>query len=156
MQTVMCMSYNGVKDKVFVNLMDKGLKKEIDPSTKWEGDNACVLLAKAVEEAGGLMASRRTRGAGGEARLFSFVRDEADDDDDSGTSGGLVERDPISGCPASLFESTHDMLVAGFNPSHNVIPRNKLKYILKEGKKSCTEKFHSSEEAFIVPGIDLA
>ena len=154
MQTIMCMSYNGVKDDVFVNLMDEGLK-EIDALTKWEGDKTCTLLAKAVEEASGLMASCRIRGAGGEARLFNFVRDEANDDD-SGMSGGLVERDPISGCPASLFESTHDMLVAGFNPSHNVIPRNKLKYILKEGKKSCTEKFHSSEEAFIAPGIDLA
>ena len=46
MQTIMCMSYNGVKDKVFVNLMDEGLKKEIDPLTKWEGDKTCTLLAK--------------------------------------------------------------------------------------------------------------
>ena len=104
------------------------------------------------------MASWRTRGAGGEARLFNFVRDEADDDDDSGTSGGLVERDPISGCPASLSESAHDMLVAGFNLLRNVILRDKLK--LKEGIKSYMEKFHisviPSAEAFIAPGMDLA
>ena len=75
-------------------------------------------------------------------------------------SGGLVERDPISGCPASLFESAHDMLVAGFSPLQNVILRDKLKYILKEAMKAYMEKFHipviSSAEAFIAPGMDLA
>ena len=48
MQTIMCMSYNGVKGDVFVNLMDEGLK-EIDPLTKWEGDKTCTSLAKAVD-----------------------------------------------------------------------------------------------------------
>ncbi|KAL5494878.1 hypothetical protein ACEPAI_340 [Sanghuangporus weigelae] len=155
MQTIMNMAYNGVQDKVFVNLMDEGLKKEIEPLTKWDGDNACLLLARAVEEAGGVMASRRSRAAGGEARLYNFVRDEADDDDDPGASVGLVERDPISGCPATLYESAHDMLIAGFNPLQNLVLREKLKYILKEAIKSYMEKFHipviSSAEAFIAP-----
>ncbi|KAL5519334.1 hypothetical protein ACEPAH_1017 [Sanghuangporus vaninii] len=155
MQTIMNMSHNGVQDKVFVNLMDEGLKKEIEPLTKWDGDNACLLLARAVEEAGGVMSSRRSRAAGGEARLYNFVRDEADDDDDPGTNVGLVERDPISGCPATLYESAYDMLIAGFNPLQNLVLREKLKYILKEAIKSYMEKFHipviSSAEAFIAP-----
>ena len=70
--------------------MEAGLKAEVEPLSRWEGKDACILLAKAVEESGRVMNARRTRAAGGEARLYSYTRDEVDDDvdgDDNGDSG---------------------------------------------------------------------
>ena len=105
------------------------------------------------------MSSRRGRAAGGDARLYNYVRDEGDDDEDNSAAfGGLVERDPISGCSQSLYESAHDMLVAGFSPLDNAVLRDKLKYIIMQTTKTYLEKFHipvvSSAEAFIAPGTN--
>ncbi|KAL5476512.1 hypothetical protein ACEPAI_3369 [Sanghuangporus weigelae] len=122
------MSDNGIKDNVFVDLMEAGLKAEIEPLTKWEGKSACILLAKAVEEAGRIMAARRLRGAGGEARLYSYVRDEDEevDNDADNDSDLLVERDSVSGLPVSLYEHARDLLLAGFAPSQSPVLREKL------------------------------
>ncbi|EJD03544.1 uncharacterized protein FOMMEDRAFT_154620 [Fomitiporia mediterranea MF3/22] len=158
-QTIINMSYNGVKDKVFENLMETGLKKEIEALTKWDADNACLLLAKAVQEAGGIMGSRRSRGAGADARLHNYVPDEDEDAEENKiTSGGLVERDPISGCPLSLYESTYEMLRAGFTPLKCPVLREKLKNVLTQTVKAYQDNYHvpvpRSAEAFIAPDPD--
>ncbi|KAL5519333.1 hypothetical protein ACEPAH_1016 [Sanghuangporus vaninii] len=156
-QTILNMSDNGIEDYVFADLMEAGLKAEIEPLTKWEGKNACILLAKAVEEAGRILAARRLRGASGEARLYSYVRDEDEevDNDADNDSDLLVERDSVSGLPVSLYEHARDLLLSGFDPSQSPVLREKLKYIVKQSIKNRLEKLHipiaSSAEAFIVP-----
>ncbi|KAI5121840.1 hypothetical protein M0805_003273 [Coniferiporia weirii] len=159
MQTIQNMSYNGVKDKVFEKLLEVGLKKEIGALATWDGPNARTHLAKAVENVGGIMGSRLSRLAGNEARLFGYVRDEREGADGDGeevdTTSGLVERDVSSGCPTKLYESTREMLQAGFTPLRNSLLRTNLRQIIKNVIEVCLEQFHItvdvSAEAFIVP-----
>ena len=69
----MNMAHNGVGDDIFKNLMDSGLEREIKALTSWDGENVCVSLARAVEQAGNVLASRRARAAGSEARMLSVL-----------------------------------------------------------------------------------
>ena len=106
--------------------------------------------------------------------LYGFVKDEKEDNDDNSSSEtGLVDRDPIrsayaymyrsltggnlhnSGYPPSLYESTRDMLLSGFSPKTNSVLRDKLKYILKTTITSFLDQHipvPMSAEAFIAPG----
>ncbi|KAH8119803.1 RNA dependent RNA polymerase-domain-containing protein [Phellopilus nigrolimitatus] len=157
MQTIQNMSYNGVKDEVFVDLLEVGLKKEIDALTSWDGPNARTRLAKAVEDAGGVTGSRLSRLSGHDARMFGFIRDEkfgaiVDDDEEE---KGLIERDFNSGQPISLYELVREMLQAGFTPLRNHFLREELKQIVKNVTNAYLEQYHipieRSAEAFIVP-----
>ncbi|THH11616.1 hypothetical protein EW145_g546 [Phellinidium pouzarii] len=157
MQTIQNMSHNGVEDKVFEDLLEAGLKKEIGGLITWEGPNARIRLAKAVENAGGIIGSRLSRLAGSEARLYGYVRDEQEDDGDGeeDTVSGLIERDVLSGHPTRLYESTRELLQAGFSPLENALLRDNLKQIIKNVIDNCLEQYHIpvslSAEAFIMP-----
>lgn len=52
------MSHNGVKDAVFDDLLEAGLSEEIDLLTDWNSPRTGARLAKAIENAGGLMGAR--------------------------------------------------------------------------------------------------
>lgn len=132
-QTIMNMSHNGVKDGCWERLMAAALNKHICPLTIWEGPFALPNLAKAVENAGGLMGTRLVRAAGSDARLYGYAKDEreeSDSDADNTDGNALVTRDPRSGYPASLYELTRELLQAGFSPLETPLLRDKLYYIL--------------------------
>ena len=162
MQTIMNMSYNGVEDKVFSKLLEDGLRREIDPLITWTGQHASARLAKAVENAGGLMGTRLGRLVGSEARVYNYIRDEDKQDDpdlsdDEGENKKLIERHVLSGFPISLHESTRELLQAGFHPLTSSIVREKMKNIVKVVMDQYMEQYHitvpQSVEAFIVPGM---
>lgn len=154
------MSENGVKNSAFKNLMETGLKEKIKPLTRWEGEKPCIRLAQTVQMIGRTPASRRACGAGTKARLFGFVRDEkdADDngDDEYDVDEGLIKRDAVSGYPSSLYEFTCALLLAGISPVQSPLVREKLKFVMTEAIKSYMDCFRIpvmlSAEAFIVPG----
>lgn len=171
MQTIQNMAENGVPHEFFVKLLEDGLLNEISPLAAWEGSNARTTLAKAIEKAGGISGSRLGRLAGHQARLYGYIRDEAAvedvsptpnvmDDDDDGMDCGLIERDSASGLPVTLYESTRELLQAGFSPLDSPLLREKLRSIVKIVTDSYMEQYHipvaSSAEAFIVPGNDLS
>ena len=132
-QTIMNMSHNGVEDQAFERLMSAALERHIRPLMAWEGPSALLNLAKAVENAGGLMGSRLSRAAGSDARLYGYSRDERDDfevDEDSNDDKTLIIRDTHSGYPSSLYECVREFLQAGFSPLEHPLLRDKLYYVL--------------------------
>ena len=173
-QTIVNLSHNGVPDQVFEKMMKDNLDEVINPLLDWEGPGANVRLAKAVERTGRCMGSRLIRRAGADARLFNYkIEDDGDDEEDDDdelaaddiangvkwekrANGELVERDDISGAPLSLYESTRQMLLAGFSPLHQPVLRQKIESMVKLIIKTHQEKYHipvkRSVEAFIVPG----
>lgn len=161
MQTIVNMSYNGVEDAVFDELLEDGLRREIDPLISWSGPHSQAHLAKAVENAGGLMGSRLSRLAGTEARVYNYIRDEDKevdfDENDDDEERSLIERQGGGSFPVSLYESTRELLQAGFHPVTSSIVREKMKHIVKLVMEQYMDQYHisvpQSAEAFIVPGM---
>lgn len=161
MQTIVNMSHNGVKDAIFGDLLEAGLSAEIDPLTDWKSPHTGARLAKAIENAGGLMGARLARLAGAEARVYNYIRDEDKyndlDENDGDGDKALIERQGAGGLPASLYESTRELLQAGFLPISTPIVREKIKHIVKLVIDQYMEQYHitvqRSAEAFIVPGV---
>lgn len=155
MQTILNMSYNGVKTEVFETVLEKGLTEEIGTLMEWKGSNAQAKLIEAVERIGGLRGARLSRSAGADARLYGYIFDEVErDEEDDGNS--LVDRDPNSGRPITQYESTREMLLAGFSPFESPVLRDKLRHILSDVVNNFLEMFRLpvalSVEAFIIPG----
>lgn len=73
MQNITNLSANGFPDAAIKRLLEEGLLSEIEPLIHWTGPNFRVHLAKAIENAGGLMGGRRGRQAGLEALDFTLL-----------------------------------------------------------------------------------
>jgi hypothetical protein len=153
------MAHNGVPHEAFVKLLEEGLKNEIEPLTQWDGKDALVHLAKAVENAGGMVGSRMGRCATLSARARGFIRDDdkehvMDPDLEDG-SVSLIERG-LGGAPTMLFESARELLQAGFSPMKHPLLCEKMIWVIKTTIQSYIEKYHISlplsVEMFVIPG----
>ncbi len=158
-QTITNLSSNGVPDDAIKKLLADGLLSEIEPLASWTGPNARTHLGRAVENAGKVVGGRRSRQAGLEARAFTYIKEESDDNIELGDDvyqGGLIDRLADSGCPISLYESSREMLQAGFSPLSLPYLRGKLTKIVEMVTERYVGQFHitvpGSVEAFIVPG----
>lgn len=157
-QCIINLAHNGVEHDVFAQLLEAGLKAEIQPLTNWECKDVSVHLAKAVQEAGSLLRMRVARCTALSARARGFIRDDNQDDErrlPDSDNENLVQRDP-GGQPSLLFESTRELLQAGFSPLRLPILCHKMTFVIKEVVKSYMEKYHIglplSAEMFIIPG----
>lgn len=158
-QTITNLSSNGVPDEAIIKLFKDALYAEIEPLTTWTGENARTHLGKAIENAGKLISSRRSRQAGLEARAYTYISDEKDTDgieDAAIKRTGLIERIPESGYPIGLHETCRELLQAGFTPLRLPILQDKLKKVIELVVASYIDQFHvsvpNSVESFIVPG----
>ncbi|KLO20599.1 hypothetical protein SCHPADRAFT_816328 [Schizopora paradoxa] len=157
-QTITNLSANGVPDSAIEKLLEEGLLSEIEPLTNWTAINFRAHLAKAIENAGGLVGGRRGRQAGLEARAFTYIPDESDENEDlrdGAYKDGLVDRYAESGCPTNLYEVARELLLAGFSPLELSLLRDKLKKIIEMVTRTYVDQYRISVpysvEAFIVP-----
>jgi hypothetical protein len=163
-QTIVCLSHGGVPDESFKALAENELDAIVKPLADWESPGAMLSVAKAIERAGHLAGVRLQRFAGGSTKALGlgrgFHRDEDDDDryDDTETSdSALVSgRDNFSGAPRSVFESTYELILAGFHPLKLEYLFNKMQkivtYVIDNFVKNLRIPVSESVEAYIIPG----
>ena len=164
MQTINCLSHNGVPDIAFNTLLEKELDGIIQPLTDWEGPGSMLAVAKAIERAGHITGARLQRFAGGSTKALGLSRDfhrdenDGDRDDDGGISDLQVSsgRESFSEAPRSVFESAYELIIAGFHPLKLRLLYDKMKNIVKYVVDNFVQNLRipvsESIEAFIVPG----
>lgn len=166
-EAIIIMAWNGVLNRTFIELQNQALKDELSPLINWPDNQPLLELAKAVESLGGVGGARRVRLAGGtkRARGLSSKRwtddeevdeDGEDEDADISDRNTLWSPDYLSGCPSSLSETIHTLLVAGHRPESQPYLAGKLKSMLKDLLGRFTGRFQiavpESLSAIIVPG----
>ncbi|KAJ7608165.1 RNA dependent RNA polymerase-domain-containing protein [Roridomyces roridus] len=168
-QSIMCLSYNGVPDEVFVQLMVEGLEAAVRPLLKWceggEGDGTMVELWRAVNGVGNVSGARKQRIAGGRSRALGYVDRERDElvpsVEEEEDVLGAADEDGRAGRdlgPLSLHEQAMELIQAGFQPRKSAYLNDKMKYIIKLEIKSVVEKYKISlpegtavSDAFVIP-----
>jgi hypothetical protein len=128
------------------------------------------ILWQQVARTGGVIAARRAREAGGEARAKGYgevVHEElaVEDEDDLQLGSGLREHstawwsDPVSGCPSTIEETIIGLLDSGFTPENCAVLRDKLKQVVKIRINAYVNRFKievpMSCTAFVVPGKNV-
>jgi hypothetical protein len=167
MQTINCLSHNGVPDSAFKALIEQELDAIIQPLTDWEGPSSMLAVAKAVERAGRITGVRLQRVAGGSTKALGLGRDfhRDDDDGDADDEGGIFNnaepqvssgRELFSEAPRSVFESAYELILAGFHPLKLKLLYDKMQkivtYVIDNFVKNLRIPVSESVEAYIVPG----
>ncbi|EPQ58296.1 hypothetical protein GLOTRDRAFT_36051 [Gloeophyllum trabeum ATCC 11539] len=166
-EIIINLSHNGVRPKVFIELMAAGLEERVRALTDWEGPDGPFNVWCAVASAGNVFNARAAREAAGEARVNGY-RDKDDDDADDDDDEELIDievavngrssawwADHISGCPSSLEETCMVLIDAGFTPDTCWVLQAKLREVIKSKIKTYVSKYNfevfMSCTAFIVP-----
>ncbi|KAG6336122.1 hypothetical protein ID866_2960 [Astraeus odoratus] len=134
---------NGVPHDIFIDLMKENVDGMIDKFLGWEGPDAMFRLWYNVAAAGGVVAARKAREMGGEARMRGFSeKDEEDEDEDDldnfqdSPQSTAWWADEISGCPSSMAETILVLLDAGFTPQECPFLAEKLKNFIRSSVKA--------------------
>jgi RNA-dependent RNA polymerase len=179
--TIVNLKHNGVPAQVLIDLMEEGLKAEVNALTQWKGVGAMPLLWNAVNKASGVSFQRLRRTAAGIQRALGLTRrrhDELpdDDDDDLGDLSDMLftqssqsesdvamegeEAGDVDMPPVSIAEEILERLQAGFSPLEDFHLFSSLQTLLEQVMKSYIKEYHiivpHAAEAFIVPGKILA
>ncbi|KAJ6617410.1 RNA dependent RNA polymerase-domain-containing protein [Mycena sp. CBHHK59/15] len=169
-QSILCLSSNGIPDDVFISLVVNGLEQTVKPLLDWS-PGAMVSLWNAVNKAGNVTATRMQRIAGSRSRVLGFVDREWDKPDDEAkedVEGTAIDteimatssrwgRNDFSGVPLSLHEKALELIQAGFNPATSVYLNDAMRWIVKKEIESVVQKFKISlpestaSEAFVIP-----
>jgi RNA-dependent RNA polymerase len=165
MLSIMNVSHNGIPTSVLKRLLEKSLKERIEPLTQWEGPYAEELLAKLIEEIGGVLGARARRAFGGQSRALGFGARYSKDEEEgvfstAAESAHTALATPAhcdeAGGPLSIHEKIIDMLSAGFTPRDNPQLLELCKSMLTNVIESATREYHvvmpRSLEAFVVAG----
>ena len=161
-QVIINLSSNGVPTSVFANMLEAAVERDFEDLTAWEGEEAMEFLLSNVSRLGGVSGTRSGRRAGTMARILGLRGREMEDIPTSQASDlGLVEedleRDPLSGPPASLSEKIFDMIIAGFHPLRSELLYDSLKQftmnLIRTYVFECRIPIPQSCDAFIVPGM---
>ena len=167
MQTITCLSHNGVPDSAFKTLIEKELDAIIQPLTDWDSPNSMLAVAKAIERAGHITGARLSRFAGGSTKALGLGRDfhRDEDDGDRYDNGDLFNNTQVSGresfseAPRSVFEFAYELILAGFHPLKLELLYNKMQnivtYVIDNFVKNLHIPVSESLEAFIIPGSIL-
>ncbi|KAI0042274.1 hypothetical protein FA95DRAFT_1564481 [Auriscalpium vulgare] len=157
-QTILCMWSNGVPTYAFKDLLEEGMRAEVEPLMRWTGAVAMQMLWHAVERAGNVAGIQVARLAGAMARALGLRQRWEDDISDDGTPQEDVElaalldaADPTH----SLHGSVMAMLQVGFEPQHNTLLYDKIRKIMQLVMDAYIDKYRiamkQSAEAYIVP-----
>jgi RNA-dependent RNA polymerase len=164
MQTITCLSHNGVPDSAFKALIEKELDAIIQPLTDWDSPSSMLAVAKAIERAGHITGARLSRFAGGSTKALGLGRDfhRDEDDGDQYDDGDIFNNTLVSGresfseAPRSVFESAYELIIAGFHPLKLKLLYDKMQkivtYVIDNFVKNLRIPVSESVEAFIIPG----
>lgn len=171
--TIVNLAHNGVPTRILSELMEEGLRAEVEGLTQWHGAGAMPLLWHAVNKASGTSFQRLRRTAAGIQRALGLTRrrNEEDDDDDEPaplpsdfpfegdeewTYGEEPSKPEIDVPPPAIGEGIIERIQAGFSPLKDYYLYLELKTLLKTVMESYIKEYHiivpESAEAFIVPG----
>ncbi|KAI5998175.1 RNA dependent RNA polymerase-domain-containing protein [Pisolithus albus] len=159
-QTIVNLIHNGVSGEVIRKLMAHGLQEEVKDLVDWSSPESMLRVWRAVEKAGCVVISRIQRRAAGEVRalgigkLRQFGKQEQGNEDE-GDMRKFAGRNPFSGQPLGLHETTLELLQAGFHPLKLRQLCSKLEKVLTMLLDGYVHKFHipvmESAEAYVVP-----
>ncbi|KAF9064755.1 RNA dependent RNA polymerase-domain-containing protein [Rhodocollybia butyracea] len=165
-QSVLNLWSNGIATETFKDLMEKGLQELIEPLIRWDTQQfGMVALWDAVNKIGKVSHTRTVRLAATKARALGLVgRDYGKDDADDSTDGGYelastaaASRNEVSGAPFNIYETTLELIQAGFHPARDEILWSSLQKILELALKGAIEKLSiplpegSAVQAFVIP-----
>ncbi|TFK55073.1 hypothetical protein OE88DRAFT_1732348 [Heliocybe sulcata] len=162
-ETIINMWENGVPSQVFINLMVSGLKDRVTALTDWDRPDAPYHVWLALAQ--GVLAARRARWAGGEARARGYAEKDEDEEEEDEELIDVVEAirgrssawwaDEISGCPSALEETCMVLIDSGYRPGDCHVLREKLKQVAKTVINTYVTKYNftvpMSCGAWIVP-----
>jgi hypothetical protein len=90
MQSILCLSYNGIPDDLLISLLVDGLEATVRPLLDWS-PAGMVPLWIAINKAGNVSGSRLQRIAGSRSRVLGFRnRDREDGDTEAATNDSEV------------------------------------------------------------------
>ncbi|KAJ7146508.1 RNA dependent RNA polymerase-domain-containing protein [Mycena epipterygia] len=161
-QSILCLSANGIPDKILVDLLVDGLEQTVKPLLDWTG--AMTSLWRAINAAGNVSGSRMQRIAGSKSRVLGF-RDRDSDKLSGETDTGVVDTDDLATSsrsgrdkgPLSLHEQAVELIQAGFHPMTCAYLNDKMRYIIKTEINSVVDKYRISlpestaSDAFVIP-----
>ncbi|KZS95473.1 hypothetical protein SISNIDRAFT_452100 [Sistotremastrum niveocremeum HHB9708] len=164
-ETIICLSHNGVPNKVFEQIFQDGLNEIVQGLTDWDRPDARYYIWAAVARVGGVVYTRLARASGLESRAMGFEKRDAEMDDDATEANGDVDPetgrsdvgsvDPFSGCPALIEETVLCLLEAGFMPHELPYLATQIKFVLMNAIESYFTRYKvevkMSAEALIVP-----
>lgn len=179
-QTLVNLTHNKVPHEVIKKLMAHGLHEEVKELIDWGRPESMLRVWRAVEKAGHVVISRIQRRTAGEARALGIGRlrpwdNQEQQDEDEGEVDKMemdedeeqvyelgkvpmqkfVGRTPFSGQPLGLYETTLELLQAGFHPMKLKLLFRKLEVVLTKLLDSYVQRFHipvtESIEAYVVP-----
>ncbi|RDB19363.1 putative RNA-dependent RNA polymerase SHL2 [Hypsizygus marmoreus] len=170
-QSIVNIWHNGVGADLLADLMEQGLREEVEPLMRWEGPSAMECLWRVIDQLGGVARGRLARLTAGLGRILGLQGREwggEDIDMDAERAEGippeLVDelavlsysgRNELSGKPFTAHEFALESLQAGFKPPEFKVLQDKMRYIMQQTISSTVEKFQipleQSLSAVIIP-----
>ncbi|TFK66180.1 hypothetical protein BDN72DRAFT_900047 [Pluteus cervinus] len=165
-QSIVNLSFNGVPQDLLINLLEIGLRQQVQPLMEWDKRNASSMnLWQTINLLGGVVTSRSQRLASSLGRALGLAgrlwdRDktelaDARDTDPIEEMPSSPNRQPYSGAPIGPHETCVELIQAGFHPADSIPLRKKIRDVMKLAIQSaiddCCIPLSTSVRAFVIP-----